>query len=54
MPKEWTLVEIRPLKYVMQNEYMWEKQGKNGACRKCGQFIKRDEAYYLIVVSGIR
>lgn len=37
---------------VMTNEYDWEKKGSSGSCRCCGQYIKNNETFYLVVIFG--
>ena len=37
---------------VMTNEYDWEKKGRSWSCRCCGQFIKNNEKFYLVVILG--
>lgn len=36
----------------MSCEYEWEKKGRTGSCRCCGQFIKDGEKYYLVIING--
>ncbi|WPS85610.1 hypothetical protein SMD22_00695 (plasmid) [Brevibacillus halotolerans] len=38
------------IKRKMANRGSWEKQGRKNACRLCGQFIDKQENYYLVVV----
>ncbi|WP_442637707.1 hypothetical protein [Rossellomorea marisflavi] len=38
--------------YTMSGEHNWEKKGgTKGACRQCGQYIKNDEDYYLVIIN---
>lgn len=40
------------LERTMNGEEQWEKKGKSGTCRQCGQYIKNGESYYLVLTNA--
>ncbi|PLS19512.1 hypothetical protein CVD28_03595 [Bacillus sp. M6-12] len=44
------MIEKMEMDYVMGNAKIWEKQGTKNACRLCGQYIQKGEAYSLVVI----
>jgi rRNA maturation protein Rpf1 len=44
------MLEKMEMNYVMGNPKIWEKQGVKNACRLCGQYVQKGEAYSIVVI----